>query len=476
MTTYFKSINTSGSKLFSMDITNVANHSRVFVESVRDYFRLEKTSTLTVDGYSVVLPISGFGRWVRENTRDGYWPTQTTWYIDPISGGDENDGSTSVTALKTLAEFIRRVGNPYKPAASQVDITILNTTPVSDPLNLEIDISVIDSKVAFHGTPTIVSTNTFTAVVALNRTTNTRNTVTRSGAPWTANIGKLLKDTNTSPAKYAWITAEPVSGTARTTRWLQFDPTLDGFPTAVEAVNGDTYQIVSFPTISTGHFKVNGAAVTSSPLGTWIVFENLQIGLPNGAGQHVFSVESPVINILAFNNCIIGRSVFSGGAGSLLCNCYQMATLKSRGSSDLAMFGGTVALGATLLAEGGTAELDFDILIEGTLTLTEYQTQVAYIGAAGFFTSIANGLTVPSGVTVMNVTDVAGVSQIWGTGNPGYGIVVLAGGKLVYQKATPPNVNTGLGVGRETIIGGNEKLLTDLPYVESASGAGIVAR
>src|SRR4051812_34624685 len=94
----------------AVDTTNLSNGIEVFIESVKDKYVLEIASTSTVDDIVTVQPSTGPGRWVRQLQSSNEWLIQSTWYINSVSGNDENNGATSGTALKTHGEFRRRIG------------------------------------------------------------------------------------------------------------------------------------------------------------------------------------------------------------------------------------------------------------------------------------------------------------------------------------------------------------------------------
>lgn len=97
--------------LAAVDVTGYTTTSRPiqFVRTLRAWFYLDKTSALTADGITIVTALGGTGRWIRlQFNGDLAWQLQTTWYWNPSTGDDENDGATSGTAFKTHEEFFRR--------------------------------------------------------------------------------------------------------------------------------------------------------------------------------------------------------------------------------------------------------------------------------------------------------------------------------------------------------------------------------
>jgi len=99
--------------LVAMKVDRLPDGAIVYVQSVKAYFQLDKASTETADGISVVAAFGG-GRWYRKPSDFAGispWLQQTTWYVDAVDGDDENTGLTSGVPIKTFAELRRRFGD-----------------------------------------------------------------------------------------------------------------------------------------------------------------------------------------------------------------------------------------------------------------------------------------------------------------------------------------------------------------------------
>jgi hypothetical protein len=83
--------------------------SLAFVTTVRSYWTLYRASAAAADGITIVAAIGG-GNWLRLDVPHSSWQQQASWFQDPAAGNDENSGLTSMTALKTQEELIRRLG------------------------------------------------------------------------------------------------------------------------------------------------------------------------------------------------------------------------------------------------------------------------------------------------------------------------------------------------------------------------------
>jgi hypothetical protein len=95
------------------------------------------------------------------------------------------------------------------------------------------------------------------------------------------------------------------------------------------------------------------------------------------------------------------------------------------------------------------------------------------------------GVVVSNGVAFFDVTTASSALIIgvngtwqqattadWGTNNAGYAITIASSGRYLY--GTKPTINSGLGAGRETRIGGTDKLYAAVPYIEGANNAALV--
>lgn len=192
--------------LAAISDSGLSNRISYYVSTLKDNFYLDKTSVVTANGITVVNSLSSLsgtspGRWIRKLDYSTDWTIQTTWYIDPSSGNDENTGLSSGTAIKTFAELTRRLGI-YAVIHIPIIIYVLGNLPANDPLFWRPTIGPSGGLI-IEGTLTQVSTGTFTAVTARNRATNTCVMVedTAHAASWAADVSRLLKITaSVSPA------------------------------------------------------------------------------------------------------------------------------------------------------------------------------------------------------------------------------------------------------------------------------------
>ena len=89
-------------------------------------------------GQGASFCFSSGGNWIQTsqspNSAKDYL-TQPLWFIDPIAGKDTNKGNTISKALKTWAEWQKRVGvlNVLNPVGGALQINVIGSLPDTDP-------------------------------------------------------------------------------------------------------------------------------------------------------------------------------------------------------------------------------------------------------------------------------------------------------------------------------------------------------
>jgi hypothetical protein len=175
------------------------------------------------------------------------WSAQTTWYIDPSAGDDNNNGAASTTALKTFVELARRL-----PTLTQsITINYVGTS-ASDILAWQPVVQSI--------TPVIVSINGVETTAALpSGATGIINTATNgtpgtntpprttdtggAGIAWVA--GTMLRVTSgTSIGAFCVVLINEGAGSALTSQWVNASGASVSPPN-----NGDTYKAITLTTI-----------------------------------------------------------------------------------------------------------------------------------------------------------------------------------------------------------------------------------
>ncbi len=431
------------SELSLISLLNVDEHSLVYVKSVRDYFQLNKSSSLSVDNITVLLASDGVSKWIRKNIRDISWSLQSNWYIDPVSGNDNNTGDTLNSAIKTWAEFMRRV------VSINIGMTLTITSSLSEPLRGTFETSSSSAYLKIIFIPTILASGSASTFVdptssARGTTTVTDLTLSAGGVGDFSNfVGKLLRaEGNADGYRYAQIfkaAAPTVANVGFWTRYLSNTKPTNG--ALVEVIDLPTVPTVDIVTLGGLPVEVQGCDIlggNTNPGDVPIINPlRSQQGVRTGVGTILLS---------SFNGCIF-RSAFHGSQtwflGCLVASGSGINILPMNGSTASFIGGGSLQ-NINLTAPGVIALQGFTLQgAQLTIGAFNFSANTAGVGVA------VNGLTgsLPicvydspgDGVYVRNGAQF-NVSTLWGSGNTGYGVQVDNGG---FMRATGTPIITG---------------------------------
>jgi len=240
------------------------NGTRVFVNTLKDIYVLDKSATQGSNGNTIVSTLSGSGRWFREIIKNPAWSWQPNWYVDASIGNDENDGYTSLTPVKSLSEIGRRLGRGGQSYAYNVYM-LTDQDPNDIPV---FDFSLRDgysngavaprTRLLIKGTRTTLTSGTISATNDWLPSSNRSTEVTATGITWANYIGKYIYITGgtaTNVGSGAFIMKDLGANTIRTTR--PYNPLT--FASKTLAIN-DTFDIVKFTKIY--NISVTGAVGT----------------------------------------------------------------------------------------------------------------------------------------------------------------------------------------------------------------------
>ena len=262
--------------LKAINLQNVDNGTSIYLTSVRDYFVYNAANTDTDDGITIIQPTTGAGRWIRNCYTDLVWILQTTWYIDPTNGNDENNGLTNTTAIKTHKEYERRTGAESPSPVADTNIYILNPFPY-DPLihfQRRVPTGLTVTRIMYHGSQTVSHTGTFSSVTARSASTNVQCTVKDGTFNWTPYVGKMIRVAARSA--YAFIIKDLGGGSARLSTWATGD--VFSMAEVTTVTTGDTYEIVELQ--SFGGIFIASPDINTSSLSFYdFQFDDFQIGM-----------------------------------------------------------------------------------------------------------------------------------------------------------------------------------------------------
>jgi hypothetical protein len=182
-----------------IDTSSLVDRARCVVTELpaNAVYEYDQDSAAVADGFNVVAPTSGVGRWVLVSvTGAEAFITQASWFVDPVTGDDTNDGATALTALQTLPELGRRLNfRPFLPSLVALSVTLAAGT-YPDPLALYPVLPAFGQLLTIAGTMTQDYAGTITGFTAWNSGAGTRSALTDAAANFTALKQKRLRLTS----------------------------------------------------------------------------------------------------------------------------------------------------------------------------------------------------------------------------------------------------------------------------------------
>lgn len=483
----------SPSRLVDIDTTSTTDFPdgiAVWVRSVEDYFILNRTTALTADGITVADPLVGGGQWLRRNVPSQRWLRQATWFIDSVSGDDENVGDVIGSPLRTHAELERRAFGHGVELRQDTTVEIaFPGLPSTDRIRIDVKMPLGFSLV-YNGVPdpVPVRSGTLSGATATDPSTQTQQIIEDAvGGGWAAEVGFRVRITSgPRTGALAWIGAnlDPgVPDSARTSPFATF--TLGGFPLIVRPAAGDDYVVENLPTVFFESVHMAPGDTLAAP-GFGVVFNNLVCStseslsfLPLPAGPFEFCtfigcgfilfVAHDFMGIIGISQIAAAfflksevvmlsdlfLSPFPGGPGGIFQNsrlafgaeCYaQSSPLLQRGTPFTAVSGflGSAGCSVTFVNVGGEPS----------------------IAACSVFDSTTAGIAVSEDVTITIR------APVFGDGNTDVGFLVT--GKVWYQPDGPgaetfkPTITGAVG---DTRVGGILKAYADIPFFNASNGA-----
>lgn len=262
----------------------------------------------------------------------GHGITQPAWYVDSVNGNDENDGSSSATALKTLAELDARMGFATIRQYTEVHLAgDFSTEALFLRVSSDLDPSGNAYPLAILGTPTVLRTGTISATAnqsigAASPPQLTDVTVAdwnTAGPGGTSLIRKRLRITAapgdpSDVGKYVWLKRDDGGGACTTSFASQpIDPTSGQLPTTLSGTGLSSppydYVVEDLP-------RVGGIA--HSPL--FLTRVNIRgIAGPASGTDCLVQASGGFLNrMMVFDgcdvNCIVSTTAFPGFFGCRL--------------------------------------------------------------------------------------------------------------------------------------------------------------
>ena len=388
------------------------------------------------DGITIVATASGDGAWYR-SVASTSWQAQATWYIDPATGDDENDGETTATALATWREFCRRM-----PAISiPTTVTFIGST--IEELRGSFANGGSTASLTISGTPTVFAsggvtpdTSTFVDPIIA---TNTRGTITctnliraSDGAAidFSVCVGKMVRSPSVSASGVfvAYVLAN-VGGVAQHGWWGRASIS------STKPSNDALVEVLTLPTCS-------AVALTSSSFPIQVRFVKMTDAWPHIPMINC-GVSFPLIgttsNVGKWFACEFTARLGTGDGTSLLNGCLFSTTASfqifTEGPNCLIN-----ACGATttmLFVSPGRVGFQAVLIQGGALKVGNGDTAVGY--SAGVVVD-SDSLTLPVGVygSPTHGIQVSGgavfrAGSPWGASNAGYGLKVYSSSNALFN-------------------------------------------
>ena len=243
--------------LEALDDSAMGEGAVAYVSTVRSYWQKLKNVSATVDGITIVPTKSGDGVWVRLFIANQTWATTTTWYVDSVNGNDENTGSSAGSALKTVAEFARRLR--FMNRATTYTLQVDGDVSAKDSLFMKIDLlgSGVRPSLYVKGRKNVVSNGTLSAgntsdpqADIVTYPAGKQASITDdSGRAWT--LGQVVYFTSGNANNgCCFVMRDLGGGTARVSQPFLTSTADNSFTTVLSSANspanGTTYDVVEY--------------------------------------------------------------------------------------------------------------------------------------------------------------------------------------------------------------------------------------
>lgn len=328
--------------------------------------RLVSTNT-PIDGYVLTWNATN-NDWEPERTfsynvePNVYW-SQSSWFIDPQNGNDNNDGLTSSTPIQTWFEMIRRFGT-YSPVFN-VAVTI---TFLTDQLTTN-DPVFFDPVIINGGSLTVLGTLTHITNAVLSGVTPKNYNATgvypagllqaNFGVPVSSYQGYILVNVTQGNA-VCWIDSASGNVATLTQPFVSNVPSFNDVPSRVNSfTNGDTVSIYKPTTIYMLNMNASGQGAVSGNItfAHLLLADPVSPGSTNGFYSHLIRfVETRIDTYFQFSDAPSGTNdnllnVFGSGGTLLGCTVLggSFGTLTSIGNTISGYFDADVILRGQLI-------------------------------------------------------------------------------------------------------------------------------
>jgi hypothetical protein len=404
--------------------------------------------------------------------------TQPAWFVDGTTGNDNATGATLATALKTLAEFSRRmrgatlVGSFTQPNEAQIQVNLSGSFDVNDQLYLDGLFLYDTTSLVIQGTVTNTAlVATITNVVGLGSGGGAPFTLTTTGVDWTTTPERrvLLQGTFT-----AWIG-----------RVIDANNITISNPNTTP-INGQTLTVQTTTAIPNLFCNIDGqprqnAQALNSQFDK-VIINDLLIGVPKNA---ITTVEIPPLNLVGTARYVLFRcKVVTGLIQSIgvTLNTCQLLPSSATNSPRLEVYSTNIALAFCSIAKNPASinNHTLQLLLGTTATFRSVYSEAVGVlcvdpgvqvviasGNTHIQNSPVEGLRLNAGTQVVNNSG----GRLSGTGNATFGINCGGGGVFGYFGAVDKPTITGAS--GDTAVVGTTKAYAAIPFVNNPLFSGI---
>jgi hypothetical protein len=373
---------------------------------------------------------------------------QAVWHINALTGSDSNTGLTAGTALRTHAEFERRIGHWNTLTAPVIDVFIDSDLPATDPINLILVMRAGGQQINYHGSRTTTRSGTITGLTTLNRATNTPWAITDGAVDWTPDVGS--RGRLVASGALFWVARATAPGTARISNpatFPQFAANAEQLDvTPVTPVLGEAYVIESLRRAYYGCVAVNSQNNDTGAGVSTVQFLDFDWQKPANSAVDAQMVPNTISGIFSptviYNGCKFNpdMGLLFGQIFTMICH---YAGLIGFGGSAQVELEACLAFGQIIVhRSGANCFIDYDFLLQGA-RLTIRGTAWPRIGTLGVFDSPSDGIRCQQGATLNNKNSESGTNQLYGSGNAGFGYNGQSGSQLFYDASAPVPSITG---------------------------------
>lgn len=440
----------------------------VFVETVGDFFRFVRGSSLTPSSNYVVASSDGLGQWFRMGIPNQKFLAAKFWSISESGGDDENQGwgatqaAADAAPLKTMAELDRRLSGCESVVAGWTCHQMTNITAGTPLKNMRS--TVVGNAPIWLGTRTALLTSTNTTYTAENPAANTGATLAITDIPtsWTASgyIGKMV--VSGDGLRFAWAQKDNGSKTARITTPANPNASTGNPGSATTFTSGESISVVDLVTLPCFPFGdgVIGALVADVAM-TSPSFNVTTVSF--GSTTRIFRSSFAAFRTTARPGVLVSFSSVQFKTGTVL-----FGGLYSVGSSGILTSGMTVGGGGSLSLSHGSMDVQ-----AGSISVTDRG------GFVGFgTTSSLSAFDCTS--TVLSVLDesqsgksvrINSAGLLYGSGNTSNILSIPSGVTAALPVVANCTMTTS---GSALSVAGTSKNFSDMPYVDTTKMAAVL--